>query len=112
MTRALVANGLAPAVPAVALRARDLALTLKDTLNALPAPERLRVAGAIRATVLSAWRLDAAGDAGDLAQIDHALGRFSAAVTVIEQALPAATPDATAPANPGPGPAAAPDFAN
>lgn len=109
--RALAANGLAPSVPTAALRARDLALTLEDTLDTLPAAARLRVAGAIRAIVLSAWRLDAAGTAGDLAQIDHALGRFSAAVAVIEQALPAEAPGATALSVLTPGSTATPDFA-
>ncbi|MGE3340187.1 MAG: methylated-DNA--[protein]-cysteine S-methyltransferase [Alphaproteobacteria bacterium] len=88
--RTLLANGQAPSVPAAAFQARDAALALDAAVATLPADVRVRVERAVRAIVLAAWRLDAAGDAGDLAQLEHGVARLSEAVTTIDAALPKA----------------------
>ncbi|MGE0394588.1 MAG: hypothetical protein AB7P67_13565 [Vicinamibacterales bacterium] len=98
--RTLLANGQAPSVPAAAFQARDAALALDAAMAALPADMRVRVERAVRAIVLAAWRLDAAGDAGDLAQIEHGVARLSEAVTTIDAVLQKAPgPAAGAPAD-------------
>lgn len=98
--RMLLQTGQAPSVPEATYRGRDAALTLESLRDQWPASSAGSIAAAVRGVVLAAWQVDAAAEAGDLAQLEHAAGRFANAVTTIEAAIPAPSGAAAAAARP------------
>lgn len=68
-----------------ALQGKELALALEMHAREFVEPRRLRVGDAVHAIVLSAFRLDSAGDRGERDLVDSAARDFAAAVEVLQR---------------------------
>ena len=79
-----VARGGLSEVWVPGLQGKELALALELFAREFPEARRTRVGQAVHAIVLSAFRLDSAGDRGERETVDKAAADFAAAVTVLE----------------------------
>ncbi|MEZ5416477.1 MAG: heavy metal-binding domain-containing protein [Vicinamibacterales bacterium] len=79
-----VARGGLSEVWVPALQGKDLALALELHAREFQETRRARVAEAVHAVVLAAFRLDSAGDRGERDVVDKSAGDIAAGVTVLE----------------------------
>lgn len=79
-----VARGGLSEVWVPGLQGKELALALELHAREFPEARRTRVAEAVHAIVLAAFRLDSAGDRGERELVDRAAADFAAAVGVLE----------------------------
>ncbi len=83
----IVARGGLSEVWVPALQGKELALALEMHAREFPAARRAEVAHASRAIVLSAFRLDSAGDRGERDVVQRAAVEFADAVKVMQTAF-------------------------
>ncbi len=75
----LVRKGAFSEVWVPAFQAKDLALSLAERTQALPASRRAGATGGVERLVRAAWALDASGDTGNRAEVEEGYGELASA---------------------------------